>query len=136
MIRKKYPESYTDCGESADEQCPDNYPGAKPSSKEWNEVMKFTSAVKLFGKSARKKLGLTRDKKVEKKLGEVRDKKDEANKKDEAATTGQQKCATGQYAETAASKSSRVPDITLKSKQGKVLGRYNCIGGTACHPSP
>ena len=124
MIRKKYPESYTDCGESADEQCPDNYPGAKKGSKEWNEVMKFTSAVKLFGKSARKK------------RRESREKKDEANKKDEAATGGQQKCASGQYAEAAASKSSRVPDITLKSKQGKVLGRYNCIGGTACHPSP
>ena len=124
MIRKKYPESYTDCGESADEQCPDNYPGAKSGSKEWNEVMKFTSAVKLFGKSARKK------------RRESREKKDEANKKDEAATGGQQKCASGQYAETATSKSARVPDITLKSKQGKVLGRYNCIGGTACHPSP
>ena len=122
MIRKKYPKSYTDCGESADEQCPDNYPGAKQGSKEWNEVMKFTSAVKLFGKSARKK------------RRESREKKDDANKKDEAATTGQQKCASGQYAETAASKSSRVPDITLKSKQGKILGRYNCKGGTALPP--
>ena len=121
MIRKKYPKLYTDCGESADEQCPDNYPGAKPGSKEWNEVMKFTSAVRMFGKSALKK------------RRESRKKKDEANKKDEAATSssGQQKCASGQYAEAAASKSSRVPDITLKSKQGKILGRYNCKGGTA-----
>ena len=119
MIRKKYPKLYTDCGESADEQCPDNYPGAKPGSKEWNEVMKFTSAVGMFGRSALKK------------RRESRKKKDEANKKDEAATSGQQKCASGQYAEAAASKSSRVPDITLKSKQGKILGRYNCKGGTA-----
>ena len=68
----------------------------------------------MFGKSARKKIGEIRDKKT-------------------AAATGGQKngkeCAAGHYAEAAAAKPSKVPDITLKGK------RYTCKGGAArMHP--
>ena len=112
-VRKKYPESYTDCGTNDDEQCPKGYPGAQKGSEEYNEVMKFTSAVKMFGKSARKKIGEVRDKLA-------------------AAATGGQKngkeCAAGHYAEAAAAKPSKAPDITLKGKG------YTCKGGARMHP--
>ena len=114
-MRKKYPESYTDCGTNDGEQCPKGYPGAQKYSKEWNEVMKFTSAVKMFGKSALKKKGGNRDREIE------------------AATGGQEngkECKPGHYAEAAAAKPSKVPDITLKGK------RYNCKGGARMHPPP
>ena len=112
-VRKRYPESYKDCGTNDDEQCPEGYPGAQQGSKEWNEVMKFTSAVKMFGKSARKKLGLTRDKKVEAAIG---------------APSSGSSCESGFYAEAAAAKPSKVPDIKLKGK------RYTCKGGARMRP--
>ena len=111
-IRKKYPESYTDCGENEDEQCSKRYPGATRGSEAWNEVMKLTSAVKWFGKSALKKIREGLDKK----------------------TGGQhngKECNSGYYAEAAASKPTKAaPDITLKGKG------YNCKGVARMHPPP
>ena len=122
-IRQKYPESYTDCGTNDDEQCPKGYPGAQKYSEEWNEVMKFTSAVQMFGKSAQAKRSKSLDTKTE------------------AATGGQQegeKCPEGHYAETTAPKPSKaVPDIILKSKTtGKLLGTYNCKGEASMYTAP
>ena len=114
-VRKKYPKLYTDCGTNDDEQCSDNYEGAQKYSQKWNEVMKFTSAVRMFGKSARKKIGEVRDKLAA------------------AAAGGHEsgkECTLGQYAETAAAKPGKVPDITLEGK------RYNCKGGARMHPPP
>ena len=115
MIRKKYPASYKDCGHNEDEDCPKGYPGAQKYSEEWNEVMKFTSAVQMFGKSAQ----------------EMRSKS--LDTKTKAATGGQQngkECAPGDYAEAAAVKPAKVPDIILGGK------RYNCKGGARMHPPP
>ena len=115
MIRKKYPASYKDCGHNEDEDCPKGYPGAQKYSEEWNEVMKFTSAVQMFGKSAQEKRSKSLDTKTK------------------AATGGQQndkECAPGDYAEAAAVKPAKVPDIILGGK------RYNCKGGARMHPPP
>ena len=126
-MRKKYPESYTDCGTNDGEQCPKGYPGAQKYSKEWNEVMKFTSAVKMFGKSALKKIRKSRDKKAAVASG--------GQQKNNNALVGQ--CPPGHYAEATAPKPSKaVPDITLKSKTGKLLGTYNCKGDPSCPPPP
>ena len=122
-IRKKYPASYEDCGTNDDEQCPKGYPGAQVGTDEYNEVMKFTSAVKMFGKRAQEKRSKSLDTKTE------------------AATGGQQegeKCPEGHYAETTAPKPSKaVPDIILKSKTtGKLLGTYNCKGEASMYTAP
>tara|TARA_B110001469_G_scaffold116560_1_gene121847 strand:- start:735 stop:1241 length:507 start_codon:yes stop_codon:yes gene_type:complete len=129
-VRKKYPESYTDCGTEEDERCPTGYPGAQPGSEAYNEVMKFTSAVLMFGKSARKKNAESRDKKIEAATGGQ-----------QAAPGGQQndyKCPLGNYAEATAPKPSKaVPDITLLSKTGKRGKRsYNCKGDASMDASP
>ena len=101
-VRKKYPASYTDCGENRDEQCPKNYPGATSGSKAYNEVMKLTSALKWFGKSALKKIRETLDKRT-------------------GGRNNGNECAVGYYAEAAASKGSA--DIVADGKG------YNCKGG-------
>jgi hypothetical protein len=131
MVRKKYPESYTDCGTEEDEQCPKGYPGAQKGSKKYNKVMKFTSAVKMFGKSARKMIAKSRDKKTEAAPGGQ-----------QAAPGGQQddyKCPLGNYAEATAPKPSKahakVSDITLLSKTGK-RSFYNCKGDASMHAPP
>ena len=122
MIREKYPEFYEDCGTKHDEKCPEGYSGADYGTKEYKEVMKFTSAVGMF-----KKLAVKRAKHGAKYIYE------KFNKKTEAATGGHEsgkECAPGQYAEAAAAKPAKVPDITLKGK------RYNCKGGARIHPPP
>ena len=144
-IRKKYPASYEDCGTNDDEQCPKGYPGAQKGSEEYKKVMKFTSAVKMFGKSALKKIRESRDKKAEVASG--------GQQKSKNALVGQ--CPAGYYAEAAAIKPARIPDITLglpdtsiKTKikcakkilcDGKKLARYNCKGTQhvqPCRPLP
>ena len=116
-VRQDYPELYTDCGTNRDEQCPDNYRGAQKYSKMWNEVMKLTSANKMFGKPAQEK------------RHEIFDKKTEAATATGGHESGKE-CTLGQYAETAAAKPGKVPDITLEGK------RYNCKGGARMHPPP
>jgi hypothetical protein len=109
-VRKKYPESYTDCGTEEDEQCPTGYPGAQPGSEEYNEVMKFTSAVHMFGKSARKMIAKSRDKKED-------DDKRENDDKENAF-----KCPLGNYAQFTAPKPGRED--------------YKCKGDPACMLRP
>ena len=106
-VRKKYPASYTDCGENRDEQCPKNYPGAKAGSEAYNEVMKLTSALKWFGKSALKKIRETLDKRT-------------------GGRHNGKECDAGYYAEPAASKGS--VDIESEGKG------YNCKGGGCSMP--
>ena len=90
--------------------------------------MKFTSAVLMFGKSARKKNAESRDKKIEAATGGQ-----------QAAPGGQQndyKCPLGNYAEATAPKPSKaVPDIKLLSKTGK-RSSYNCKGDASMDAPP
>ena len=150
-IRKKYPASYEDCGTNDDEQCPKGYPGAQKGSEEYKKVMKFTSAVKMFGKSALKKIRESRDKKAEVASGgQEKSKNAQWN-----SARKFQRCPAGYYAEAAAIKPARIPDITLglpdtsiKTKikcakkilcDGKKLARYNCKGTQhvqPCRPLP
>ena len=109
-IRRKYPDSYTDCGTKEDEQCPTGYPGAQPGSEAYNEVMKFTSAVHMFGKSARKMIAKSRDKKED-------DDKRENDDKENAF-----KCPLGNYAQFTAPKPGRED--------------YKCKGDPACMLRP
>ena len=91
----------------------------------------------MFGKSALKKIRESRDKKAEVASG--------GQQKSKNALVGQ--CPAGYYAEAAAIKPARIPDITLglpdtsiKTKikcakkifcDGKKLARYNCKGNAA-----
>ena len=106
-VRKKYPESYTDCGTKEDEQCPTGYPGALPGSEEYNEVMKLTSAVHWFGKSARKMRAKSHDKK----------KDDDERENDDAF-----KCPLGNYVQLTAPKPGRED--------------YKCKGDASMYFSP
>jgi len=114
-IRKKYPESYTDCGTEEDEKCPTGYPGAQPGSKQYKEVMKFTSAVHMFGTSARKMIAKSRDKK----------KDDDKRENDEKNAF---KCPLGDYAQLTAPKPGR--------RDYKCKGEPACMLRPLLHPSP